>query len=346
MRSSITALFHKRPPAARVYIIAALLMGGLVGVLLAQPAPVLASDPPTQPFDLVFEASGQKLQVYNGGLGMLGQTEGTLTDVNLGGTEIVAAYLVWAGLGRDDDGITLQRVGGGPAQTLTPTAELTWNNDRYGKPTWGCCGRELSVYAADLLASGIVQLGVHDYTVADMDIQHVSGGQQVSENWGFSLIVAYVDPTLPAPRNVVIKLGNDGLFANWGEIESPSGNILGPNSDVQCFAFDAAGYEREAQFSVVVSGVASGDRHNAIWSGTGSEAYVDPATQGGTWTQDQGLVHLPPNIVGIDIDGGKATQVAGPEEVDGVWTSPFADRSGDEWDEFPIIDVVGIDRAV
>ncbi|MCB0127987.1 MAG: hypothetical protein KDE58_37235, partial [Caldilineaceae bacterium] len=132
--------------------------------------PGLAADPPNQPFDLIYTATNVKYRFYHDGLGMLGRTTGTLTGVNLDGTSIVKAYLVWAGLGRDNQ-VQFQRVGGTP-QTIV--ADRTWNNDTFGANTWNCCGNELSVYMTDITDTGIVALGDNAYTVSEMSLEHTT----------------------------------------------------------------------------------------------------------------------------------------------------------------------------
>ena len=98
-----------------------------------------------------------------------------------------------------------------PDVRITP--DLIWNRDTFGgQPTWGCCGEELTVYATDITDLGIALTGNHTYTVSDMEITHTDNGEPVVENWGFSLLLVYEDPTLDRTRDIVIKLGNDGLF--------------------------------------------------------------------------------------------------------------------------------------
>ncbi|MCB9160990.1 MAG: hypothetical protein H6644_14285 [Caldilineaceae bacterium] len=302
--------------------------------LFATQTVALAADPPNQPFDLIYRVEDVKYRIYQDGVGMLGRTEGTLTDAPLPGTSIVKAYLVWAGLGRDNDGILFQRVGNGASVRVMPDAGMTWNKDTFGANTWGCCGNELTVYAADVTDLGIVQVGTNSYTVADMSIEHLRGGQPFEENWGFSLLVVYEDPTLDRSRDIIIKLGNDGLFAGWT-------GLIGPNSDVQCFAFDSNGQARRANFSLVVGGVENETRFNALWGMADNAPYVDPTNEGGTWTQNQGLINLPPNIVGVP----GSTQLDGPFPNDSVFPEPdfgppFSDRNGDEWDEYQRFDVM------
>lgn len=295
----------------------------LVGALVTNQAAVLAANPPNQPFDLIYRAEGVKYRIYQDGVGMLGQNEGTLQDVTLNGTTIVKAYLIWAGLGRDDQ-VQFQRVGQ-PAQTIT--AQRTWNRDTFGANTWNCCGNELSVYVADVTATGIVITGTNSYAVSSMSVERtVAGGATQEENWGFSLIVIFADPTLVNPREIFVKLGNDGLFYRWT-------GLLGPNSDVQCVGFTPANVDRKISFNVVIGGVENNTRLNALWGMSGNSAtedYVDPAVQGGQWTQDRGLIRLP------DFNGVPgSTEIDGPEDGE----SPFADRNGDEWDEYPVFDV-------
>ena len=76
--------------------------------------------------------------------------------------------------------------------------------------------------------------------------------------------------------------------------------MLGPNSDVQCFAFESNGLERRANFSVVVGGVENATRPNALWGMASNEDYVDPNDRGRHMdAKYSGLINLPPNIVGV-----------------------------------------------
>lgn len=143
--------------------------------LFATQTVALAADPPNQPFDLIYRVEDVKYRIYQDGVGMLGRTEGTLVDAPLPGTSIVKAYLVWAGLGRDNDGVLFQRVGNGASVRVMPDPGMTWNKDTFGANTWGCCGNELTVYAADVTDLGIVQIGTNSYTVSDMSIEHLRG---------------------------------------------------------------------------------------------------------------------------------------------------------------------------
>ena len=147
-------------------------------------------------------------------------------------------------------------------QLITPSH--TWNNASFGGSTWDCCGGELSVYAADITGMGIVQNGNHTYTLSDMELSH--------ENWGYSLLVVYEDPTIPTLNDIYIKLGNDGLHYRWG-------GALGPNSDVQCVALDTATFTRTMKVAVVIGGIEDDFRPNGLWGMADSLAYVDPNTQ-------------------------------------------------------------------
>ena len=305
----------------------------LTGFFVGGSSAAVAADPPNQPFDLIYSVKDVKYRIYQDGVGMLNKTEGTLIAPAFNGPGIVKAYLVWAGLGRDADGVLMRR-DAEPDVRITPG--LIWNRDTFGgQPTWGCCGEELTVYATDITDLGIALTGNHTYTVSDMEITHTVNGEPVVENWGFSLLLVYDDPTLDRTRDIVIKLGNDGLFSDWT-------GLLGPNSDVQCFSFESNGLERRANFSVVVGGVENATRPNALWGMASSENYVDPNVEGGTWTQNSGLINLPPNIVGVP----GSTQLDGPFADDSVFPddndtgSPFRDRNGDEWDEYQRFDVM------
>ena len=305
----------------------------LLGVLaLAQGgSAAIAADPPNQPFDLIYSAENVKYRIDHFGVGMLDTTTGNLTvPANVvDGTDIIKAYLIWAGLGQDDDGVLLQRVGVGSPQRIQ--ADWVWNNSTYGGQTWGCCGNELSVYAADITATDIITHGptASIYTVSDMDIQHVSGsGRVVSENWGVSLLIVFEADDVN-PRDIFVKLGNDGLFANWT-------GLYGPNSDVQCMDFDTAPIARKAAFEVIVGGVATDKRFNALWGRSGDEPYTTYTPKlGATWNQDKGLINLPPNINGID----PSLQALAEPTLANNFTSPFDDSSGDEWDVYKRFDV-------
>ena len=176
--------------------------------VLFQPRSALAENPPSQPFELIFEAVGEKISAVQNGAGTYGRTEANVT-IDVPGVSVRKAYLIWSGLGRDDNGILFGPAGGATSQRIMPG--WTWNNDTYGKATWGCCSNELSAYAADITDLDIVQPGNNSYTVSDMSIE--SGG--IEENWGYSLVVVYEDPTLETVNDVIVKLGNDGFHFRW-----------------------------------------------------------------------------------------------------------------------------------
>ena len=312
----------------RLPITIAILLG--VFALAQSVSPAFAADPPNQPFDLIYSAENVRYRIDHFGIGMLDTTTGNLTvPANVvDGTDIIKAYLIWAGLGQDNDGVLLQRVGVGSPQRIQ--ADRVWNNSTYGGQTWGCCGNELSVYSADITATDIITHGptASIYTVSDMDIQHVSGGRVVSENWGVSLLIIF-ESDYVNPRDVFVKLGNDGLFADWT-------GLNGPNSDVQCMNFDAAPIARKAAFEVIVGGVATDKRFNALWGRSGDEPYTAYTPElGAIWNQDKGLINLPPNINGID---PSLQALAEPTQANN-FASPFDDSSGDEWDVYKRFDV-------
>ncbi len=318
---------HQRQPFHRSALSVGFALALLTGLAFFLGPNLIAADPPNQPFDLIYEAKGVKYRGIQQGLGMLDQTEGTIFDVEVGGP-VVKAYLIWAGLGRDDDGVAFQR---GTEAPVPVAPEYVWNNDTYGGNTWNCCGNELSVYAADITNLDVVAAGVNSYTVSGMSIEHMRNDRLVEENWGYSLLVVFEDPSLPRPRDIFVKLGNDGLFFRWS-------GLLGPNSDVQCIAFDPAPVTRQATFNVVIGGVENEIRPNGLWGAAGNEPYV-AAEQGGTWTQTRGIINLPEfGINGIGVGG----EIDGP--LDGDLTGngidwPFSDIKGNEWDEYPVFDV-------
>lgn len=325
-----------------------------------------AADPPVQPFKRIYsttvDAGGpQRYSVLVDGIGMFeedlpepgrcGPGCGELTDVTIPGTSIVRAYLVWAGLGRDNDGVSLERLGSGQgAQDVTASDEFTWNNE-FNPPldgsgrTWGCCGNELSVYAADV-SDKIVVGGPHTYRITGMQITHGA----TRENWGISLIVVYANPSLPTPREITIKLGNDGFFYNWGPGGSVSTASLGPYSDVQCVEFSPTDATRTAQFLAIVGGIEDEFRPNGLWGLAGNEPYVS-ADESGTWTRDVGLINIPAGDGPFDtyiaagrLNGGTegAVEIDGP--LDGDLTGngidwPFSNAAGASWDEYPVFGV-------
>jgi plastocyanin len=300
-------------------MIALLALAGLA--IAAHSAPALAADPPNQPFDLIFTATDEKLNIAQLSLGTFGADGGSVSE-DIPGTAIRKAYLVWAGLGQDNDGVMFQRDVEAPVLIMP---DRTWNNATFGGAnTWDCCGGELSVYAADVTGMDIVQNGDHTYTLSDMELSH--------ENWGYSLLVVFEDPALPTNNDIYIKLGNDGLHYRWG-------GMLGPNSDVQCVAFPSATFTRTANFAVVIGGIEDDFRPNGLWGMADSLPYVDPNAEGGTWTYDKGLITLPANGSYPAIDG-----VPGADELDGPLDGdmtgngidwPFTDDSGDQWDFYP-----------
>jgi hypothetical protein len=291
------------------------------------------ADPPDQPFDLILTTPAPGFyEAYLDGLGMKGRSTATLDNVDLGATGVESALLLWAGLGRDEDGVLFQRDDGTPVRI---TADYVYNNDNSPNPTWGCCGGELSVYVADITALDLVTPGVHAYTISDLAITRADNGQE--ENWGFSLIAVYEDPTVENPRQVVLKLGNDGLHFRWGNLP-----LLGPNSDVQCLAFDPVTYARQVSLAFVIGGITDDFRPNGLWGLVGNEPYVDLTEQGGMWNQEVGLINLPANPplspafdgIGIEIDG----PLDGDRTGNGIdW--PFSDANGLEWDEYVLRDV-------
>ncbi len=303
-----------------------------VTIVLA-PGRATAADPPNQPFDLIYRTSTpQKYATYLDGLGMSGKTAETLTNVDLGDTGIVAAYLVWAGLGTDPDGVSFAR----DLETPVPiglSPALIWNNTNNNptnQNTWNCCGNELSVYAADLTGLGIVTTGTHNYTISGMSIEH---GEE--ENWGFSLLVVYEDPSLTTARNIVIKLGNDGFFFRWTD-------LVGPNSDVQCIAVDPSTTARTASFDFIVGGIKDDFRPNGLWGLTGVGDSVNPADEGGTWTQNVGLINLPANPPDSPAFNGIGVEIDGPTDGDQTGSGinwPFSDAKGLEWDEYTLENV-------
>lgn len=311
----------------------ALLLAAITIVLL--PAKAVAADPPTQPLDLIYRTEKPEKYVTSlEGLGMAGMTEGTLPSVYLGETGIVKAYLVWAGLGTDPNGVLFARDSELPIPISTSPA-LTWNNTNNnptGQNTWNCCGNELSVYAAEITDLGIVSTGTHDYTISGMGIQH--GG--ADGNWGFSLIAVYEDPTLEAARDIVIKLGNDGFHYRWG-------NLVGPNSDVQCIAVDPSTAERRASFDTVIGGIEDNFRPNGLWGLTGDQDFVDLNVEGGTWNQTVGLINLPANPPGSPQFNGIGVEIDGPLDGDRTGNGidwPFSDERGLEWDEYALENIL------
>ena len=188
---------HQTQSQSRFMLLLGVALALMAGLALAISVSVQAANPPNQPFDLIYTATDVKYRGLQEGIGMFEQTAGTLTDVTVGGP-VVKAYLLWAGLGQDVDGVAFQR----NQEAATPVMfDYVWNNATFnGGPTWLCCGEELSVYAADITETGIVTQGVNSYTLSEMNIEHTVGGATVAENLGYSLLVVYEDPTFTATR--------------------------------------------------------------------------------------------------------------------------------------------------
>lgn len=310
----------------------ALLLAIITIVLL--PGKAVAADPPSQPFDLIYRTDKPEyFSTSVEGIGMSGATEKTLSGVYLGDTGIVKAYLVWAGLGTDPNGVLFARDSEIPIAIAT-SPDRTWNNTNNNPTdqiTWNCCGEELSVYAADITELGVVITGTHDYTISGMSIEH--GGKQ--ENWGFSLLVVYEDPTLVKKRSIVIKLGNDGFFFRWPD-------LVGPNSDVQCISVDPSEQERLASFDMIVGGIKDDFRPNGLWGLTGDQDFVDLNVERGTWNQTVGLINLPANPPDSPAFNGIGVEIDGPLDGDRTGNGidwPFSDAQGLEWDEYTLDNV-------
>jgi hypothetical protein len=254
---------------------------GLFAILLSLlvPLPTLAD----QPFDQVFKDQG-RYGLVSGGVGLLRQTTGNI-ELDVPGIP-VKATLIWAGLGQDNN-ISLA-VDGGAANSLTADTEYPGS--------WGCCGGELCSYVKDVTT--LVQSGAHTYTVTDVTFAR--------DRWGAGLVVVYEDPDLPISE-VQFLHGNDGFWHGW------TGD-LGPNSDVQCFAFEPLDHARDLDVTFVLGGGGAA-RPNAIWFQTGS----------GAWPTN--LIDLPPDFT------GSGSEIAGPGVGDpGTW--PFVDADGEEWDTY------------
>ncbi|MCB9139652.1 MAG: hypothetical protein H6642_15025 [Caldilineaceae bacterium] len=320
-------MIDKKIPITRLAPAVGLTLALLIGLGLLLRPELLAADPPNQPFDLIYQAENVKYSGLQVGAGTFEKTSETVYNVAVTGP-VVKAYLLWAGLGRDNNGVAFQRDGG---EAVAVAPDHAWNNDTFGASTWNCCGNELSVYVADITSLNIVTEGNYNYTLSDMDIQHTINGGTISENWGYSLLVIYEDETLATQRDIYIKLGNDGFYYGWG-------GLLGPNSDVQCLDTGAAGGERSVGFNLVIGGVENEIRPNGLWTAAGSQAYVD-AAESGTWNQNQGIIDLPDlGINGIGVGSEFDGPLDGDQTGNGIdW--PFSDFSGDEWDEYPPFNV-------
>lgn len=361
MQARWTTRFRQRTYARNA---AAMLFIALAWLLFPERA--VAADPPVQPFKLIYstavdEGGPQRYRVFVDGIGMLEEDSqepgrcgpgcGELIAVEIPGTSIVRAYLVWAGLGRDDDGVLFERIDSGEGPQRIPVSDdLTWNNE-FNPPldgsgtTWGCCGGELTVYAAEI-RDQIAVGGPYTYRITDMQITHAT----TTENWGLGLIVVYEDPGLTALRNITIKLGNDGFFYNWGPGGTQQASSLGPYSDVQCVAFEPSNAPRTAEFLAIVGGIEDEFRPNGLWGLAGNEPYVS-ADEGGTWTRDVGLIDIPSGdgpfdtyIAGDRLNSGTAGAVEIDGPLDGDQTGngvdwPFSNAAGVSWDEYPVFGV-------
>ena len=228
-----------------------------------------------------FSAQGNYAIAANG-VGLLGQTSGDIV-LNVPGTPI-QAFLYWAGNDFETDGgddTVSFSVNAGPSTSLTADRLL-------GADFWfsSASGDVLNyVYAEDV--TSLTLSGINTYTVSDF-------GPLRSE-YGAGMIVVYEDPGLPVGLAEI----NDGLDAAYWNFPAPRG----PNTEVTCFQFAAAGSARNLEAFILGGGIDTGVlRPAAIWYQTGT---------GG----------LPSDLV----DQVGATEIGG---------QPLDSNDGDEFDSF------------
>ncbi len=302
---------------------------GFILASLLVPIPAQAQGPITARY-----AADGHYGVVSAGVGMDGLTSGTIT-LAVPGTP-VAAYLYWSGFdtfanGDDQVGFTVDT-------TLISTdimayvAGLGGDTATFGPDLWyGVLYR--SVYMAEV--TGVIQSGLHAYTISDFDMVDPTGVQD-----GAGLVVVYEDPAEPLNRVII----QDGLSIFFPVYNPPQ---TFRHSDTACLDFPADTIARDLSYSLFVGGlveptVADPDpRTNALWSYTGA----------GTSLHDE----IPPrNIIDVvnptSAPAGSLPPIAGAVPISGVNPADPNDpddahptfgmsagpdvHNGDQWDTY------------
>lgn len=214
-------------------------------LLLVVPQVVRADEALTQSFS----AEGN-YAIAAAGVGLFGplNLSGDIT-LDIPGTPI-QAYLYWAANDGDpggDDTITLS-INAGPPISITA--------DRVNGPDfWFSSTPDVFnyVYAEDV--TSLVLSGSNTYTISDFG--------PIRQKYGAGLVVVYQDLSLPTSLVEIV----DGLDSAYWNFPPPRG----PNSEVVCFQFAAAGISRGLDFTIVAGGITIvAFRPDAIWYLTGS----------------------------------------------------------------------------
>jgi len=268
----------------------------LLVVLLWIPQLVTAEDP-VEVLTLRYEAEGPYVLVP-GGVGMTNSpSEDIILDVP--GT-IIQAYLYWGGwdeIGDGGDDTVSLSVDGGVATPLTA-------DETFGPAFW-FGNYERSIYFEDVTSLGIVQEGLHTYTVSGFDEMYFRDGA--------GLMVVCEDPSLTYNNRVEIRDGLDRFYRPWWN--QPPDNPQRGETAITCFTFEAFPADREMDITMFVGGVdISGlDRPNALWYRTGTDA--EP---------------MPTDLIFEDSD----TYDPGAVQLEGPPNYPFRSLDGEEWDTY------------
>jgi hypothetical protein len=272
----------------------------LVLLVVFMPTQPMSADDTAEVLDPVEVLTGHYgVAVWGVGLHDPGSGETSPGDIalNVPGTAVVRAYLVWSGFdtldGGGDNTVSLA-VDGGAATAVTADAE-------YGGATHYWYGNYYRyAYYADV--TSLVLTGNHTYTISDFGPMYFRDGA--------GLQVVYEDPDLPVAR-VDIRRGLDRFYRGWGE------GARGETA-VNCYDFEPVSADRQFDFILFVSGIeaTTEPRPTALWYDTGTDA--DPQ---------------PSDMVNAPTDGPvTGTLIQGPTVANAF--GPFYSNNNPEWDTY------------
>jgi len=268
----------------------------LLVVLLWIPQLVTAEDP-VEVLTLRYEGEGPYVLVP-GGVGMTNSPSGDII-LDIPGT-VIQAYLYWGGwdeIGDGGDDTVSLSVDGGVATPLTA-------DETFGPAFW-FGNYERYIYFEDVTPLGIVQEGLHTYTVSGFDEMYFRDGA--------GLMVVCEDPSLTYNNRVEIRDGLDRFYRPWWN--QPPDNPQRGETAITCFTFEAFPADRQMDIKLFVGGVdiSGPERPNALWYRTGTDA--EP---------------VPTDLIFEDSD----TYYPGSVQLQGPPNYPFRSLEGEEWDTY------------
>ncbi len=202
-----------------------------------------------------------------GGVGLITGGNGVF-QVNVTGTPI-RAYLYWGGRypksSDGDDTIQVAINGGLPISVKEDKERKSKLKDNTAYFTYQSVN-----LVNDMRFNGLLS-GSVSVTASGLTTANVAN----NEGYGIGLLIVSEDPSC-APTQINLFYGLDSFFDNptnaavsAASIDEATGSDLGPNSDVVCVDFPAAGVERTLNIQAFVGGI-DNTQPNALWSLTGS----------------------------------------------------------------------------